>query len=168
MSKPQRINDLDYWKKRIEEANRRKEIHRSVFECIQPTWEIIEEGQRQKLLATIKDDDSILDAGCGYGRLLDLLPDTWKGRYYGIDISPDFIALAREIHPHYEKNFRVADIRNLRCFSDQSFDWAIMISIKPMIVRNLGGDEWEKMERELSRVAKNLLYLEMEHGEQDD
>jgi hypothetical protein len=35
-----------------------------------------------------------------------------------------------------------------------------MISVRPMIVRNQGQDAWDAMEREIRKVARQLLYLE--------
>jgi SAM-dependent methyltransferase len=42
---------------------------------------------------------SVLDVGCGFGDLYDhLLARGWSGRYLGVDIVPEFIAVARERH----------------------------------------------------------------------
>ena len=44
--------------------------------------------------------ESLLDVGCGYGRLLDVLisKKSYRGKYSGIDIIPEFIEKAIEIH----------------------------------------------------------------------
>lgn len=152
MSEP--INDVSYWARRLREA---KHQHEAIFRCPLDRWQRIETRHREILAATIKDTDSVFDAGCGWGRLLTLLPATWYGGYLGVDLSPDFIRLARA--EHRPRQFAVGDLRNLDsrlC----GYDWAILISMKHMVIRNLGQEEWDKMELALRRVAKRLLFLE--------
>ena len=43
---------------------------------------------------------SILDIGCGFANLLDFLKNQgWEGTYVGIDLVPEFIAIARNKYP---------------------------------------------------------------------
>lgn len=161
------ILEPDYWRKRLADA---RERHHAVFCCPLGTWQAIEAKHREILTRHIKPCDSVLDAGCAWGRLLDLLPDHWKGTggYLGVDLSPDFIALARKEHPDYV--FRISDLRAIDNRLDDNdtspnalclkFDWAVLISIRPMVKRNLGDEVWAAMETELRRVAKRLLLLE--------
>lgn len=153
------INDPTYWKQRLATAQER---HHSVFKCDKERWLRIEAKHRQILAETLHPEQTILDAGCGYGRLLDLLPRDWRGYYFGVDLSPDFIDLARREHPR--NHFRVADLRMVPVPSG-TFDWAVLISIRPMVRRNLGDDEWTKMEIELKRVANRLLFLEYDEND---
>ena len=46
------------------------------------------------------ENTSVLDVGCGYGRLLDFLISrkSYQGKYSGIDIIPEFIEKAIQIH----------------------------------------------------------------------
>ncbi len=150
------ISDPAYWKRRLETAS---ELHHSVFRCPLDRWRRIEAKHRQILAKWIGQTDAVLDAGCGYGRLLDLLPPTWTGPYVGVDLSPDMIARARQ-REAAGRSFYVADLRHLRFLQDGFFDWAILISVRPMVLRNLGEEEWQKMEAEIRRVARRLLYLE--------
>lgn len=152
-----------YWQRRIREAPA-DAFHHSIFKCNTDQWRRIEEKHREILANLITPTDSILDAGCGYGRLLTLMPPTWTGTYYGVDLSPDFIDLARDRYP--TRSFFVGDLRALgflpivnRC------EWAVLISIRPMVKRNLGDDVWAEMEEELRRVARKLLYLEYDPGD---
>ena len=149
------ILEPSYWKERIEKA---QETHHSVFLCGINRWNNICKEHRAILHRTIGPSDSVLDAGCAYGRLLDLMPRAWHGDYHGIDLSPDFIEKAKRSYP--EREFTVGDLRDLSRFSDKQFKWGILVSIRPMVKRNLGNDEWSKMESELTRVCENLLYLE--------
>lgn len=157
------INDPLYWKQRLTDA---KERHHSIFKCDLERWKRIEEKHKKILAETIDNLTSVLDAGCGYGRLLTLLPEHWYGDYVGVDLSPDFIELAKQEHPTVP--FFVSDLRSLFFFNEathRKFDWAVLISIRPMVRRNLGDAEWEKMEKELKRVAKNLLFLEYDEND---
>lgn len=151
------IFDPDYWKVRLERA-KGDNLHHAIFRCSAERWRDIWEKHRQILRAKIGPMDRILDAGCGWGRLLDLLPvPPWW--YVGVDLSPSFIEKAKEEHPRWRNHFHVGDLRRLP-FLSQDFDWAIMVSIRPMIYRNAGIGAWQECERELRRVAKRLLYLE--------
>lgn len=155
------VLDPNYWKQRLEQAQK-GDLHHAVFRCPKDRWLRIEEKHRQILDRYIDPDDAILDAGCGWGRLLSLMPDDWKGGYLGIDISPDFIALAETLHP--DRSFFVGDLRQLP--SGLKVDVAILISIRPMVKRELGNEVWNKMERELRRCAKVILYLEYDENDE--
>jgi SAM-dependent methyltransferase len=152
------VSDPSYWKQRLDNAHH---IHQSVFLCGLDRWKAIEDKHREILAGLISEVDSIFDAGCGYGRLLGLLPRHWRGRYMGVDISPDLIRIARMDH---ERNyFEVADLNNLSFLAsilEIPFTWAVCISMQPMITRNLGGEVWDKMESEILRVANKILFLE--------
>ncbi|MFA5886890.1 MAG: class I SAM-dependent methyltransferase [Patescibacteria group bacterium] len=60
--------------------------------------------------APVKDNDRILDLGCGNGRLLEALKDK-KIDYLGLDSSAALIELARQNYPNYK--FLVGDILDL-------------------------------------------------------
>jgi SAM-dependent methyltransferase len=144
-----------YWHDRLASSQER---HHSIFLCGKEQWYRIEKLHKEILAEYLHDYDSVLDAGCGYGRLLSMLSPRWNGRYLGIDISPDFIGLAKQDFPSRE--FMLGDLRQLDYLGGKQFDWAVLISIRPMVIRNLGGEEWDKMHAELRRVAKRLLFLE--------
>lgn len=147
MSKP--VDKEEFWRYRIEEAEKTR-LHYSVYISNDALWKEIETAHKE-ILEPYKDK-YVLDAGCGYGR-----SSEWFINYVGVDFSPDFIAKAQELYP--DKNFIQADLKDLP-FGDDEFDMAFCISIKEMIAANLGGEVWEKMEKELKRVAKEVLILE--------
>ncbi len=161
------IFDPVYWKRRLESA---RELHHSIFKCPLDRWQRIEEKHRQILARTIAPCDKVLDVGCGYGRLLSLMPDNWRGAYIGVDISPDFIAMAKEQWQVGKPYFVCGDIRHwdrswgLR--EDIKMDWAVMISIRPMVRRNLDDDVWNECLTEIRKVAKRLLYLEYDENDE--
>lgn len=159
------ISDPRYWARRLREANRRGEIHHAVFKCPLDRWRRIEAKHREILSRLIGPNDSVLDCGCGWGRLLNLMPKEWVGPYWGVDLSPDFIKLAQEEHVRL---FTVCDLRDLSKHAPggSKYDWAVLISVRPMVIRNLGAEEWAKMESEIRRVAKKLLYLEYDENDE--
>ena len=156
------ILERGYWSRRIEIAKQKGVFHHSIFHCPTEKWQRIEEKHREILKRVLKPDDSILDAGCGYGRLLTLLPETWNGRYLGVDSSPEFISLAKD--QHKDRDFLTASLLDLSSLPQESFGIAILISIRPMMIRNLGKETWNKMESEIRKVTNRILYLEYDEN----
>jgi SAM-dependent methyltransferase len=173
------IGDVAYWRGRLEQAqaqHRRDLLHTAVFRCPLPRWKAIEAKHRQILERHIGPDDSILDAGCGWGRLLGMLPDAWQGVYVGVDLSPDFIAIALQEmstpplpgRKRLVGAFMVGDltsdatVKALAAYPTRlhKFHWAVLISIRPMVKRNQGDAVWATMEANIRQVADRLLYLE--------
>lgn len=153
------VCDPAYWAGRLETAGQR---HHAIFKCPLDRWQRIEARHRVILSLHVKENDSVMDAGCGYGRLLTLLPPTWRGRYWGVDVSPDFVALADKTYP--DREFTVADLTHRykpgRLPPVPEFDWCVLISIRPMLLRNCGVDKWERFRANCKAFAKKLLYLE--------
>jgi 2-polyprenyl-3-methyl-5-hydroxy-6-metoxy-1,4-benzoquinol methylase len=80
----------------------------------------------RKFAAEIKDDDKVLDAGCGNGRLLEALRDK-KITYLGIDNSAELIKAAKINFP--EREFREADILDLNNVSESNFDHIFCLAV---------------------------------------
>lgn len=165
MSEP--ILDQMYWKERLLRY-RNNELHRAIFKCPLETWQKVEAKHKEILAKHISPSDSILDCGCGWGRLLTLMPSTWLGHYIGVDLSPDFVKLGRELYPDRAPRFFVGDLRELGWLNQpirvRKFSWAILISIRPMVIRNLFQEVWDQMEKQIRSVADKLLYLEYDPG----
>jgi trans-aconitate 2-methyltransferase len=81
----------------------------------------------------LRGDETVLDAGCGSGRvtrlLLERLP---RGRVIAVDASPEMVARAREELANLRADVRVADLAALRLapgeqvdavFSNATFHW---------------------------------------------
>lgn len=151
------ILDPAYWRQRQEQARRTAE-HHAIYRCSVEEWEKIATRHREVLANLVQPHDSILDAGCGWGRLLTLLPASWRGLYCGVDLSPDFVRRAETRHPG--RRFVVAELTKLPALPLPSYDWCVLISMRPMIVRNCGVEVWETVERNLKEVSRKLLYLE--------
>lgn len=84
--------------------------HRDKIESIKDTYNSISKEfsasrayiwpDIKPLLASVKDKSSILDVGCGNGRLLTALTSSTK--YLGLDISSGLLSQAEKLHPDVE------------------------------------------------------------------
>ena len=85
----------------------------------------------------IKDGDSVLDVGCGYGDLLGYLKEkNVKIKYEGVDINQTMISEAKRRYPN--ECFRVLDIVN---DSYGKYDW--IVSTSCFNLRLKGQDNYE-------------------------
>lgn len=165
MSQP--VLDPDYWKARLRKAPA-DAPHHAVYICNTAQWERIAAKHREILKRHVKPDDLVLDCGCGYGRLLGLMPEDWKGFYIGFDLSPDFIDIAMDFYRRRDRVcFCCADLRSIpEAIATHAFDLAVSVSVRGMIRREIGDAAWQQMEANIRRVAKRLLILEYdEHDE---
>lgn len=82
----------------------------------------------EPLVRDVRSDESVLDVGCGNGRLLDVLPV--GVRYTGCDTSEQMIALAkkRQVVQRPTIQFISGDILALP-FASQSFDHVFTLSV---------------------------------------
>ena len=79
----------------------------------------------EKVLSDLRDGDSILDVGCGNGRLIENLKNK-SVTYLGVDNSEELIKLASINYP--DKNFKVLDILKLETLN-QKFDLVISVAV---------------------------------------
>lgn len=107
--------------------------------------------------ARIGPTDSVLDAGCGYGRLLTMMPAEWKGHYIGVDFCDEFVKIARVINP--DKQFMRADLTAIP-LEPRLFDVAVCVWLKTMMEVNDKMDVWRVIEAELRRVAKRVVIID--------
>jgi SAM-dependent methyltransferase len=151
-------------------------MHHAVFKCRLDVWQSIEEKHSKILNQNVGPGTRILDVGCGWGRLLDLLPDRWRAsynrQYYGVDLSPDFISMGEVMYgsnPDYNTenrdqiHFYCGDVRDViqGWFPpNPRFDLGVMISIRPMIIREIGEDTWAEIQTVLLGCCDRLLFLE--------
>ena len=166
MSEP--VFDPDYWKRRLELA---RGIHQSVFLTTDEHWRRIEDKHRAILTKHVKPTDSVLDCGCGYGRMVALLPP--GALYTGIDVSPALVDLAREMHSpsrypvrtsYSDPMFMVCDL--MHALPVRDYDWAIVCSMRRMVKQNVGTEAWDTIEANIRARARKLLYLEYDENDE--
>ena len=111
--------------------------------------------------AGIKPTDSVLDAGCGYGRLLTLLPAEWKGEYVGVDFCEEFVEIARVIWKGRKFICHdLADVSSLYRRSADQFDVAVCVWVRTMLVDRGLHDVWETIEGELRKCARRVVVID--------
>ena len=79
----------------------------------------------EKVLSSLKDNDSLLDVGCGNGRLVENLKNR-QIDYLGVDSSEELIKLAKVNYP--DNNFLVTDVLNLNTIN-KKFDLVISVAV---------------------------------------
>ncbi len=149
------VNETDFWKFRIE-VEAKDDIRKSVYQTNDDNWKKFNEIHQEIIRATVTG--SVLDAGCGYGRMAELFHPS---DYVGIDFSPDFIALAKKNYPDH-RFIRATIEQTPMIFAEGQFDWAVCVSIRRMIITNVSQDAWDGMLAALKQVAKQVLVLEYE------
>lgn len=110
-----------------------------------------------KLSEEIKDGDSILDAGCGNGRLLEVFK-TKKINYLGVDNSSGLIELARENYRRENVVFLREDVLLLNSVADNNFDYIFSVAV----LHHIPGDDLRaqallEMKKKLKKDGKIIL-----------
>jgi len=158
------IFDTQFWKTRLAEAKKIGLLEHAIGQGFNFT--MIDEVHREIVNREISPirhaEDKVLDIGCGIGRISGWFTDK---QYCGIDFVKEFIEIAQQKYPN--KKFILGDIRNLP-FEDNQFEWGILISMKGMIIREMGQDVWDKIQEELKRVCKKLLVLEYGNNKKEE
>lgn len=110
----------------------------------------------EELKKYIKNNERVLDLGCGNGRLFELLK---KNKYIGVDFSKKLIEKAKE---KYGNHFQIADIFSLP-FSDDYFDsiWIIAVfhHIPSKKLRLKALEEMGRVLRKNGKIIMTCWYL---------
>lgn len=150
------VDKLEFWRDRVVDTLLSEQhIHNAIYKCDFEVWQNVQNVHREVLQRVLRRGTKVLDAGCGYGALCEIVPAGVE--YIGLDFSPELLAVARLRYP--QAQFIQADLRDLSTFRDYQFDVAICRSIEGTIKDNLGNSAWEHIEAQISRVAKKLLLL---------
>lgn len=80
----------------------------------------------ENILDFLKEDNKVLDVGCGNGRLLENVKNK-KINYLGIDSSEELIALAKKNYP--DNKFVVGNILSLNEVIKEKFDLVISVAV---------------------------------------
>lgn len=149
---PHPINDPQFWSERLKRAG--SDYHRAVWDVPAERWRRVQDAHFSVLRRVVKPGQTVLDAGCGYGALCEILHEGVD--YAGVDLSPDLLALGRELYP--DRVFIRADLACLPV-PDGSYDVCIARSLEGTIRDNLGQAAWLRVFNELCRVANRVVLL---------
>jgi 2-polyprenyl-6-hydroxyphenyl methylase/3-demethylubiquinone-9 3-methyltransferase len=99
---------------------------RRCYELASPRVQRYLDAEIQHVLSRLKPQDSVLELGCGYGRVTRRLAEK-AGRVVGVDVSAESVAAARQLAgPDSRCEFHCMDALDLG-FEDASFDAVVCI-----------------------------------------
>lgn len=156
MSEP--IFDPAYWKDKLYDSLRSMERHRAIYNGSKDEFDKIEAYQRDVLRKFVGARTSIVDFGCGYGRLLDLVPRWWRGSYVGYDVSPDLIDVARRIWPTRE--FIVRDLVNDAIEPRPQCDLSVALWMRSMFLRNGQEHAFLRLLAQMQYASRKVLLID--------
>ncbi len=156
-----------FWGQRVKKMlENQRPLHTCSYDTTMQDWVRIQRHSAGLIKDLFEPGESILDAGCGYGALIEVIEWVrYNLVYAGVDFCPEMIHLAKLIYPKRAESFMVGDIREMRDMPlvDQlyPFDWCICRGLEGSIKTILGNDQWDLMVKEMLRVAKRLLVIDM-------
>jgi SAM-dependent methyltransferase len=112
--------------------------------------------QMEEFEKVVSREMTILDIGCGYGRILNELHDAGFEHLSGVDFSQGMIARGRRLHPHLD--LRKNDGHTLP-FEDASFDAVILIAVLTCIAES---ERQRRLMAEIERILGKggILYID--------
>ena len=165
------VEDPQFWNERLYRTLATGGmLHEIIYQESWDIWARTQTGTSIVLHRLIPKGSKVLDAGCGYGALVDAFDECrLRVQYTGVDVSPDLFRLATE---RYQKaatsdgkprfpgvQFLVGNLRSLP-FESEEFDWAVMRSMRRMVEDNCGRESWQAVLAEVQRVARRVLLIE--------
>jgi len=154
------VTDPLYWAKRIHSCG--GDLQRAMFSGSPDQFSVIHAKHMRLLKAEIRPTDSILDCGCGYGRLLGMMPGWWTGQYLGVDVSPDFVRLAKVLYP--ARDFVEGSVEDLPALLAAHgygrFDASVFVWVRSMVIRECGSEVWGRMYEAAAKVAHRVVVIE--------
>ena len=107
----------------------------------------------------ITANDSVLDIGCGFGDLFTFLQQTisYKGKYTGFDITPEFIDVSKGRFP--KTDFRIFDI--LSDETDEKWDYVVLTGTLNIKTDELHLDFIKKMVSKMFHFAKKGVSFDL-------
>lgn len=152
------VDKQDFWYERVlDTLVKGRELHTIIYDIDYARWREIQNSTAQVLKATIRYKDRILDAGCGYGAILDEGIDK-EYDYYGMDLSPILIDMGKRRYPRIKDRLLVGDLR-VTPFENKFFDWSVCRSFKDMYALYKKDDTWMQIQEELIRISNNILFI---------
>ena len=111
---------------------------------------------RDRILALVPDGASVLDIGCGTGKLCFELREQKGCRVVGADLSLRMIEFAREHNPFEDVRFIHQDATELVDIENDSFDYVIASHI----LHELDAEKGPRMVKETWRVGRQCIFVD--------
>lgn len=155
MSNP--IFEQSFWKERLEQSHK-DHLYGAVRHSLPEHLDLYIKCLKQDLPNFIHPSESVLDAGCGIGTLIEGLKDFHTGVYCGLDLSEDFIDICRNKYPR--KTFIRGDLRKIP-LEDKSYDVVVLADVVTMVEVNMP-DSLPGIMKEVYRVGNRVLIAEIQ------
>lgn len=149
------VDTEEFWQSRLIKASAAGNPYQALLHCSPEVWSKLQNAHKKILADLLKPRPAwkILDAGCGLGLFLDILPGGVDITYTGVDFVADFITAAAQRYP--TRRFIKADLKSLQ-FGNNEFDLVICRGVEGVVTGQLGRSVWKQIEAELLRVAPVL------------
>ena len=111
--------------------------------------------EKELIIDFLKNSDSILDVGCGTGRLIPTLAKLVK-KYVGVEINDEYLKIARQVSRKFKNTKTIKlNAENLsRKFNEDQFDKTIACWNTIGCLKND-----KKSIKEISKVTKNKFFF---------
>ena len=111
---------------------------------------------RNIIVALVPQSATVLDIGCGTGKLCFDLRQQKQCQVVGIDLSTRMLEFAQENNPYEDVKFIHQDATDMKCFQDVRFDYSVVSNF----IHELTKDQQLKALKEASRIARNIVLLD--------
>lgn len=102
-----------------EESKTYGEVAQKVYGINLAQFNLFTKLQLDKLLSLLKSDDTVLDIGCGNGKITNYISNTVGCKIKGIDFAADAIGRANQLFKSNNVSFEVKNINNLNEISEK-------------------------------------------------
>lgn len=158
---PLRVTTQEFWRTRIwEVVASGLELHQIIFRTDIRNWNTIQQDTAKLLRGILPASCRLLDAGCGYGALYEILhavPHFAGVQYIGLDLSEDLIGIAKLRYPNAVfKQCRLEDAD----YPADHFDYTVFRSVEGMLHDNGHSTSWTIAFDNVRRMSKNIILIE--------
>jgi ubiquinone/menaquinone biosynthesis C-methylase UbiE len=111
---------------------------------------------RTNIINLIPENSTVLDAGCGTGRLSFILKEKKNCKVVGVDLSLRMIDFANKSNCYNDVEFLHMDTGDLSTFEENHFDYSIMCQV----IHELPSDKQMNAIKEIMRVGRKTIILD--------
>ncbi len=147
------INIPNFWRDRILKFGG-GDVHKILYDVTKQEWDVIQNLTKKIVVENLREGEILLDVGCGYGAVCEVLEPEVK--YLGVDIDQDMLELACKRNPNRE--FLKANVAvDLKDYPNNYFGVGLVRSVVSAFEC---GSILESAQEELSRVCRVVIRQE--------